>query len=65
MAKLWQVMESLVSFTDEEVFVVTEPTRWMELRLPRSMEPIPWDPLTIAAAAIAEATGPTQGGLCQ
>ena len=59
MAELWQVMEPLVSFV-EEVFTAAVPSIWMEVRLPRLMEPTPWDLLTVTA--IAGATGPTQRG---
>ena len=38
---LWQVMEPLVSFTEEEVLVATAPSNWVEVSSPRPAEPTP------------------------
>ena len=37
----WQMMEPLVSFMEEEVFVATAPSNWVEVSLPQLVEPIP------------------------
>ena len=60
--ELWQVMEPLVSFTEEEVFAAGVPSNWVEVSLIRLAEPALQDPLPVAV--IAEAAGPTQEGLC-
>ena len=39
---LW-VMDSLVSFTEEEVLTATVPSNWVEVSSPRLAEPAPWD----------------------
>ena len=44
MKELWWVMEPLVLFMEEEVFVVTAPSNWTEVSLPRPTEPVPQDP---------------------
>ena len=59
--ELWQVMELLVSFMEEEVFMATAPSNWVEVSLPRPGRTCPARP-PLSATAIAEATGPTQEG---
>ena len=39
--ELWQAMEPLVFFGEEEVFVTMAPPNWMEVTLPRLMETAP------------------------
>ena len=58
--ELWQVMELLVSFGEEEVFVTTVPSNWTEVTLPQSME-------TTAAAStgILEVPHPQCQGLSE
>ena len=39
--ELWWAMEPLVSFEEEEVFVTTVPSKWMETTLPWSTKTVP------------------------
>ena len=41
--ELWQMMEPLVSFTDEEVLKDVLHSNWVEISLPELAEPAPWD----------------------
>ena len=52
-------MELLVSFTEEEVFVATVPSNWVEVSSPRLTEPTHKTPIT--ATDVAKAARPTKG----
>ena len=43
MVELWQAMELLASFSDEEVLAAALPSNWVEVSLPRLAEPTLWD----------------------